>query len=641
MLSDRDEITPDRQIDFERVSQDIENIDESEKCLIDRNANVAITPQSDNIGRDSLTQSEKVESIPIPDGLVMDPMSPTALVVPNQLMGRIGSGLNLIRDHGKKVQKYLLKNRKFEGLKKSWTSIVNIVLIEAKDLPDAPANGSSGLYCKFKLGSETHKSKQVNKTKPVWRERFNLYLDEDSSLEVNVWHKTKQKNFMGRCVIDLSQLEKEKTHDLWSELDCGFGSVHMLITLSGSERRISTENMLTTNGVHHEAPTEDKFVWYKLDDWTNVGELTVTVHGAKGLSALNISGNVNAFCVLELDNARIQTHTVRGTSEPNWNKTFTFCVNDVTSALDIAVHDESILQSMKGETIGKISIPLLRIKNNEKRWYALKDRSKRHSARGNCPRILLDMCLVWNPVKASMRVLRPKETKYILKPAKFDIPLIYSNLKFIKDIFKVFQNGNEHLKRLFEWENQEKSAMALIGWLSFWYFFRMWMTPLLLVLPFVHYWLTQRNNNALVPVCQIDDEYIEEDQDTKDEKTIKTRLSELQDLTLTIKNGIDYVVSLLERIKNLVNFSVPYLSYLAIVSLIGLSIAFYLIPVNYLFMVFGLYKFTRKFLNPTRVPNNDILDFISRVPDDEILKQWRELKVPEPNFNSSDPAKSR
>lgn len=49
-------------------------------------------------------------------------------------------------------------------------------------------------------------------------------------------------------------------------------------------------------------------------------------------------------------------------------------------------------------------------------------------------------------VKASMRVLTPKETKYIQKPTKFDIPLIYSNLIFIKKIFKVFQNGNESLK---------------------------------------------------------------------------------------------------------------------------------------------------------------------------------------------------
>lgn len=73
-------------------------------------------------------------------------------------------------------------------------------------------------------------------------------------------------------------------------------------------------------------------------------------------------------------------------------------INDVTSTLDITIYDESIIQSMKGETLGKISIPLLRINNNEKKWYALKDRSKKHSAKGNCPRILLEMSLEWNPV---------------------------------------------------------------------------------------------------------------------------------------------------------------------------------------------------------------------------------------------------
>lgn len=35
----------------------------------------------------------------------MDPMAPTALAVPNQLMDRIGSGLSILRDHGKKFQK--------------------------------------------------------------------------------------------------------------------------------------------------------------------------------------------------------------------------------------------------------------------------------------------------------------------------------------------------------------------------------------------------------------------------------------------------------------------------------------------------------------------------------------------------------
>ncbi|XP_038209545.1 multiple C2 and transmembrane domain-containing protein-like [Zerene cesonia] len=388
---------------------------------------------------------------------------------------------------------------------------------------------------------------------------------------------------------------------------------------------------------------DDDMTWYRVtDSWNDVGQLSITLYGAKGLSALTLSGSVNAYCILELDNARVQTHTIKGTSEPSWDKNFVFSINDITSTVDIAVYEESLIQSMKGEMLGKISIPLLRIQNNEKRWYALKNRSKKASARGNCPRILLEMSVVWNPVKASMRLFRPKETKYIQKSPKFDIPLIYSNLIFIKHIFKVFRSGNEHFKRVFEWENQELSAMALGGWLIFWYFFRLWMTPLLLLLPFIHYWLVQRNNTVIVPLYQSEDDESDEEVETqKDEKTIKTRISELQDLTITIKTGIDYIVSLLERLHNLVNFSVPYLSYLFMLALVGLSIAFYLIPANYMFMAFGLYKFGRKFLNPGRVPNNDILDFISRVPDNQMLKQWRELKVPEPNLSRSDSGKRR
>lgn len=576
-------------------------------------------------------------SFAVPDGLVMDPLAPTALAVSTEFMERIGSGLTLLRDHGKKVQKFVFKNRRRDILRKSWNSIVNVVLIEAKDLPDGPNNGSSGLYCKFKLGNESHKSKLAIPKKPTWCERFNLYLYDDNNLEVTVWCKGKQKNFMGRCIIDLSNLEKEKTHDFWHDLECGFGSLHLLVTLSGSIR--PTDNIPTTQSTPHGVHSDDQYIWYKLSNWSEVGKLLVTVHSAKGLSCLGISGKVDAYCVLELDNCRVQTHTVRGTSEPNWNNTYSFIVNDITSTLDISVYNESLINSMKGETLGKLSIPLLRIENDEMKWYALKDRSKKSSAKGNCPRLLLQMSVIWNPIKATFRVLNPKETKYVQKPAKFNIPLIYSNLKFIKELFNALYITNEHYKRVFEWDNREKSATALVIWLVFWYFFNLWMTPLLLLIPFLHQWISQRyfnKNNALVPLYHSDEDVSDEELEShKDDKTLKTRIYGLQDLTFTIKNSIDYMVSVFERIKNLTNFTVPYLTYLAISVLILSSVAFYFIPVKYLFMALGIYKFTRKLLNPKRVPNNDLLDFISRVPDNEILKQWRELKVPEPNLSRS------
>lgn len=73
-------------------------------------------------------------------------------------------------------------------------------------------------------------------------------------------------------------------------------------------------------------------------------------------------------------------------------------VYDVTSTLDLKVYHSSLVNSIRNEPSGNISIPLLRIRNGEMRWYALKDKYKRISGKGNCPRILLEMSLIWNPV---------------------------------------------------------------------------------------------------------------------------------------------------------------------------------------------------------------------------------------------------
>lgn len=45
----------------------------------------------------------------------------------------------------------------------------------------------------------------------------------------------------------------------------------------------------------------------------------------------------------------------------------------------------------------------------------------------------------------------------------------------------------------------------------------------------------------------------------------------------------------------------------------------YLIPVRYLLMLWGANKFFRRILRPHSVPNNELLDLISRIPDDEML----------------------
>lgn len=71
-------------------------------------------------------------------------------------------------------------------------------------------------------------------------------------------------------------------------------------------------------------------------------------------------------------------------------------MKDMTSVLEVTVYDED--RDHKVEFLGKVAIPLLRIKNNEKRWYALKDKKLFGRAKGNYPQIFLELSVIWNPV---------------------------------------------------------------------------------------------------------------------------------------------------------------------------------------------------------------------------------------------------
>lgn len=74
-------------------------------------------------------------------------------------------------------------------------------------------------------------------------------------------------------------------------------------------------------------------------------------------------------------------------------------MKDINSVLEVTVYDED--KDHKVEFLGKLAIPLLRIRNGERRWYALKDKKLTGRAKGNNPQILLEMDVVWNPVSHS------------------------------------------------------------------------------------------------------------------------------------------------------------------------------------------------------------------------------------------------
>jgi len=68
-----------------------------------------------------------------------------------------------------------------------------------------------------------------------------------------------------------------------------------------------------------------------------------------------------------------------------------------------------------------------------------------------------------------------------------------------------------------------------------------------------------------------------------------------------------------------VNWSVPWLSVLAIIVLSIAATILYYVPLRYLALAWGINKFTKKLRAPNAIDNNELLDYLSRVPSDREL----------------------
>ena len=73
------------------------------------------------------------------------------------------------------------------------------------------------------------------------------------------------------------------------------------------------------------------------------------------------------------------------------------------------------------------------------------------------------------------------------------------------------------------------------------------------------------------------------------------------------------------------NFSVPELSWLTACLLLIACLVLHYVPIRVLLLLWGLVKFSRRLVRPHSVPNNEVLDLLSRVPDDEEIVSWMTL----------------
>ncbi|XP_040013408.1 multiple C2 and transmembrane domain-containing protein 1 isoform X4 [Xiphias gladius] len=514
-----------------------------------------------------------------------------------------------------------------------WRGIVSIALIEGRKLIPMDPNGLSDPYVKFRLGHQKYRSKTVPKTlSPQWREQFDLHLYEETGgvLEITVWDRDtgRRDDFIGRCQLDLSALAKEHTHHLELPLEESRGYVVLLVTLTASAHVSIADLSITPL----DDPQERREIFKRygvLKSFSNlrdVGIVQVKVMRAEGLMAADVTGKSDPFCVLELNNDRLQTHTVYKNLNPEWNKVFTFNVKDIHSVLEVTVFDED--RDRSADFLGKVAIPLLHIHNGEQKRYVLKNKELTGPTKGV---IYLEFDVIYNTVKAALRTVVPAEQKYIEEEPKVSKHLLQQNFNRVKRCIMVLISYGTYVNSCFEWESAQRSIISFVLFVVVVWNFELYMLPLALLLLLVwnYIFASSRETADMSMEAMFEWEDEEEDKEDKDSepKGFMDKLYAIQDVFISVQNALDEVASYGERIKNTVNWTVPFLSWLAITALCLATVLLYLIPLRYIVLAWGVNKFTKKLRDPYMIDNNELLDFLSRVPSDVQVMQYHELKV--------------
>uniref|UniRef100_A0A8C5D0P5 Multiple C2 domains, transmembrane 1b n=1 Tax=Gadus morhua TaxID=8049 RepID=A0A8C5D0P5_GADMO len=520
-------------------------------------------------------------------------------------------------------QRYLLSSssrsmRLSEVHRKSqlWRGIVSIALIEGRDLIPMDPNGLSDPYVKFRLGSQKYRSKTLS---PQWREQFDLHLYEETAgvLEISVWDKDtgRRDDFIGRCQLDLSTLAPERTHRLELSLENVPGSLVLLVTLTAS-LHVSIAEMSVTplDDPQERAHIAQHYGFLRsFSNMRDVGIVMIKVIRAEGLMAADVTGKSDPFCVVELNNDRLQTHTVYKNLNPEWNKVFTFNVKDIHAVLEVTVLDED--RDRSADFLGKVSIPLLYVRNGVQRGYVLKNKHLTGPKKGV---VYLEIDVIFNTVKAALKTIVPAENKYIEedpKVSKYVCSYCDNNFNRVKRCIMVLINIGSYINSCFEWESAQRSILSFLVFVLVVWNFELYMLPLSLLMLLVwNYIFCLRETTDTVSIdCE--------------RKGFLDKLYAIQDVFLSVQTALDEVASYGERIKNTANWTVPFLSWLAVTVLCVAMVLLYFLPLRYLVLAWGVNKFTKKLRNPYLIDNNELVDFLSRVPSDVQVVQYRELKV--------------
>lgn len=498
-----------------------------------------------------------------------------------------------------------------------WTSVVTVTLVEGHDLPVEASAGH--FFVSFRLGEQRFRSKNQNKVRnPQWRERFtfNQFMDSPDIMEMELWSKEgrKSEDCLGVCEVNLSQLTVNQRQLFTHTLEQGRGRVLFLVELNTCSG-VSLGDLCTAP-LDEPQQRQEQLEHYSLANSfrkvRDIGFLQVKVLKASDLIAADINGKSDPFCVVDLGNDRLRTHTVYKTLNPEWNRVITFPVKDIHDILMLTVYDED--GDKAPDFLGKVAVPLLWIRGGQQITLPLLKQDLSGLSKGS---ITLELEAIFNPIKAGLRTFQPRERIFIEDNPKFSKKALARNVMRVQTLLRAIMSALQYIKSCFQWENTQRSLLAFLLFLVVVWNWEFYYLPLFLVGLISWKYMQIQSAPASQDLENMDvaDEE-EEDEKESEKKGLLEKIHMVQDTVVLVQNILDEIASFGERIKNTFNWSVPFLSCLAFIIFASATVLTYFIPLRYIVLVWGINKFTKKLRNPYSIDNNEVLDFLSRVPSD-------------------------
>uniref|UniRef100_A0A8D3CSU7 Multiple C2 domains, transmembrane 2a n=1 Tax=Scophthalmus maximus TaxID=52904 RepID=A0A8D3CSU7_SCOMX len=468
-----------------------------------------------------------------------------------------------------------------------WSGVLGITLVEGQDLPQ---DGHGDIYVRFRLCDQKYKSKNLCiQANPQWREQFdfNQFEDNQEPLQVEVYSKRGRKGeeSWGMFEVDLSTLSFNERHLYTHVLNPGKGRLVFLATL----RQCWGVSISDMEIAPLEKPDEKDTIVERFSLKNShkcggeVGFLQVKVIKANDLPPTDLNGKSNSFCVIELGNSKLQTHTVYKSVNPEWNKAFTFPIKDIHDVIEFTVFDEN---GEKNPTfLGKVAIPLLRVQKGQQMCLFLKKEDLGSASKGT---ITLVLEVIYNQVRAGIRTFQPKETKLMEENLKFSKKVLARNICRVRKISTAVLYTLQYIKSCFQWESTQRSLIAFLIFLVTVWHWELFMLPLfLLLLTGWNYFQLSvgkaNSNQDLVNMSMGDEE--EEDEKETGKKGLMDKIHMVQEVVLVVQNVLEEIANIGERVKNIFNWSVPFLSFMACLVLFVSTALLYYIPLRYIVLI--------------------------------------------------------